>query len=125
MTENSKWELKTHSYQIADTGDYDGHYELTNGVISLITRDEVDDTDRDVLIQLLNEMGCKWEDWKLSDKEFEVHLKQQEVDRWKEPGANLYMVLKTIKIHIEEESPMYKIMTDALDKYEECENNMP
>ncbi len=34
---STPWELKGHSHQIADTGDYDGHYEITNGKISLLT----------------------------------------------------------------------------------------
>ena len=28
-----EWKLIGHSYQIADTGDYDGHYEITDGKI--------------------------------------------------------------------------------------------
>lgn len=39
----SEWHVKSHSWQIADTGDMDGYWEITNGVISLRTRDEGND----------------------------------------------------------------------------------
>lgn len=44
MSQDNKWEVKSHSYQIGDTGDYDGWHELTNGVISLGTREDDDGT---------------------------------------------------------------------------------
>lgn len=30
VSTSTDWELKGHSHQIADTGDYDGYYEITN-----------------------------------------------------------------------------------------------
>ena len=109
--ENKQWELKSHSYQIADTGDYDGYWELTNGDICLITKDEIDvdeemravnpeteDTNAkcvDVLVSCLNQLECKWEDWKLSDKEFELHLEQENCKKWKEIARDLYEAIDT------------------------------
>ncbi len=93
--ETPKWEIKAHSYQIADTGDYDGHFILKCGDIELITKDDhLGDEEGQALIKALNDVDCKWEDWKLSDKEFELHLKQQEVDRWKEVAEKLYGIVE-------------------------------
>jgi hypothetical protein len=51
-----KWEVKSHNYQIAATGDYDGYWEITNGRDSLITKDDYEDIDKDLqeLVDLLN-----------------------------------------------------------------------
>jgi hypothetical protein len=43
VSTSTLWELKGHSHQIADTGDYDGYYEITNGKISLLTKDDDDE----------------------------------------------------------------------------------
>jgi hypothetical protein len=56
----NNWELKSHSYQIADTGDYDGHYEITNGKITFFTKDE-DEESLQKVVNALNESGCKFE----------------------------------------------------------------
>ena len=39
------WTTKSHSHQIADAGDYDGCYEITNGKLSLFTKDDGDDVE--------------------------------------------------------------------------------
>lgn len=51
-----KWEYKSHSYQIGDTGDYDGYWEVTNGRDSLITNDDYEDIEKDLqaVVDLLN-----------------------------------------------------------------------
>lgn len=36
----SKWEYKECFHQIADTGDYDGHYEISNGKDSISSKDD-------------------------------------------------------------------------------------
>lgn len=41
----NKWEVKSHSYQIGDTGDYDGFWEITDGKINICTKDDGDDID--------------------------------------------------------------------------------
>lgn len=54
-----EWELKCHSYQIADTGDYDGYWEITNGKISIFSKDDEEDQLLEV-VNSLNESGCKF-----------------------------------------------------------------
>lgn len=44
--ENKPFKVKSHSYQIGDTGDYDGYWEITNGEISLCTKDDGDEIDK-------------------------------------------------------------------------------
>jgi hypothetical protein len=70
-----EWELIGHSHQIADTGDYDGHYEITNGKISLLTKDD-DNEALQPIVDALNESGCKFyqDDW----HEFENNLLRKE-----------------------------------------------
>lgn len=60
----SDWKLIGHLYQITDTGDYDGHYEITNGKISLLTRDDDDESLRPI-VDALNDSCCKFyqDDW--------------------------------------------------------------
>ena len=77
---NKKWEFKTHSYQIADTGDYDGHYELTNGEISLITKDEpgvewIREYDPiNMVVGLLNTIDVKWVDTSADATDYELSI---------------------------------------------------
>lgn len=54
------WRLETYSGQIADTGDYDGHYEITNGKISINTSDDPDDGLLENIVAALNESDCKF-----------------------------------------------------------------
>jgi hypothetical protein len=87
--ENKKWELKPHYHQIADTGDYDGHWELTNGDISLITRDDLDDFHEDdsyikVIIEAFNQLGAKWENSDKDTAEYELHLEKQSANSMRE-----------------------------------------
>lgn len=45
----NNWEVKSHSYQIADTGDYDGYWEVVNGKgQSFVTREDYDDIEKDL-----------------------------------------------------------------------------
>lgn len=57
--EKPEWKLKGNSFQIADTGDYDGNYEITNGVISIYTNDD-DDESLQLVVDALNNSGCKF-----------------------------------------------------------------
>lgn len=59
VSEQGEWRLEGHSYQIADTGDYDGHYEITNGKISLLTKDD-DEEALKPIINALNNSDCKF-----------------------------------------------------------------
>lgn len=65
--ENKKWVINTlGGDQIADTGDYDDpFYELTNGDISLYTKDDVWDEDNpsgslNIILRELNYLNAKW-----------------------------------------------------------------
>lgn len=49
----NNWTLIPQSYQIADTGDYDGHYEISNGLITLGTTSDDEDS-LNSLIYFLN-----------------------------------------------------------------------
>jgi hypothetical protein len=87
------WEFKAHSYQIADTGDYDGHYELTNGDITLLTKDDDDETERllRMAAHFLNKVVINLSDAKVDDLSFQLHLleleKKQLQERVKELEA--------------------------------------
>lgn len=75
MEKTNEWKIVAHSHQIADTGDYDGCYELTNGKVSIYTQNEIDDELQPV-IDALNDSGC---DFYLDDSvEFELHILKEE-----------------------------------------------
>ncbi len=59
-----EWKLIGHSHQIADTGDYDGHYEITDGNISILTKDDDDETLQEI-VDVLNKSNCEFfqDDW--------------------------------------------------------------
>lgn len=62
MTKQDKtWKHNSVSYQIADTGDYDGHYEITDGKILLITKDDLEEEDANKIVNALNDSGCVFE----------------------------------------------------------------
>lgn len=84
MGNKKLWEIKSHSSQIADTGDYDGYYELTNGTVSLFSKDDIDTDDPDhssinTVVSILNDLNYKW--YMDDSEKFLLHLKEQEVSR--------------------------------------------
>ena len=76
----TSFKLVGHSGQIADTGDYDGYWEITNGKISLLTKDD-DDEALQPIVDSLNDSGCKFyqDDW----FEFENRMLKEEISRLK------------------------------------------
>lgn len=54
-----KFKLISHEHQIADTGDYDGGYEISNGKVSIFTNDD-DDEALGKIVKALNESKCKF-----------------------------------------------------------------
>jgi len=74
------FKLIGHSGQIADTGDYDGYYEITDGKVSLLTKDD-DDEVLQPIVDALNNSGCKFyqDDW----FEFENKILKDENERLK------------------------------------------
>lgn len=74
--EIKEWQLIGHSSQIADTGDYDGCYEITNGKVSIYSNDD-DDEALQPVVDALNKSGCNFY---LDDSyEFENYLLKQEI----------------------------------------------
>lgn len=90
MSEKATWELIGHSFQIGDTGDYDGHYELTNGKVSIISEDDEEDQLQEI-VDALNKSGCKFRsDYKLEN---EVDYLKSQL-KWFEDQANKYHSLR-------------------------------
>lgn len=63
--EKNNWRYEEHFRRIPMSDDYDGHYEVTNGSISLCTNDDPEDiTETENTLQrvakALNESGCKF-----------------------------------------------------------------
>jgi len=88
--EEKKFTLKGHSYQIADTGDYDGHWEITNGKVSLFTKDDPEDEAAlKSVADSLNNSGCKFyldDSAEIENKILQSHLseKESEINKYKE-----------------------------------------
>lgn len=88
MSEN-KWELKMNGFQIADTGDYGGNYEITNGDISIFTEDDEEDTKESLkdVVTYLNKCGCKFY---INDSlKYENHLIREQNERMTESLLDL------------------------------------
>lgn len=81
----NKWEVKSHSYAIADTGDYDGYYEITNGNITLTTRDDYEETERQLQIAaaVLNKWGINFYDQNVEDLSIDIHC-LKDAQKWKD-----------------------------------------
>ncbi len=91
----TEWTLEACDSQIADTGDYDSHYELSNGKITLITRDEIEDEDHIALLELLNKIGARWEDWDKDNVNFGFELEKKNSEHWQTVAEELYKALKS------------------------------
>lgn len=57
----NQWKIKQHTYQIADTGDYDGCVEITNGKISLFCDCDVENEELNPIIDALNNSEIEFE----------------------------------------------------------------
>lgn len=130
-----KWRIEVQGGgQIADTGDYsNSYYVLTNGDIELVTKDEIDNQEEieedideivdtnikciDMLVKCLNQLDVKWEDQKLSDKEFELHLKQQEADKWKQIAEELHQIVMKLSVFASVDN-----MHNVMEKFTEMWN---
>lgn len=75
--EKLEWKLVPHFHQIADTGDYDGCYELTNGAVSIFTKND-NDEGLEEIIKTLNESGAEF--YLDDSKDFELHLEKQKTE---------------------------------------------
>lgn len=82
---STSWKLIGHSYAIADTGDYDGHYEITNGTISLLTKDD-DEESLQPIVDALNDSGCEF--YQTDYFKFENNMLREEISRLKSMLGN-------------------------------------
>lgn len=77
MINKKRWKLRSTSYQIADTGDYDGHYEITNEKVSIFSKDD-DDEALQKVVDAFNNSGC---DFYLDDSDkVQIHLLEYQVE---------------------------------------------
>jgi hypothetical protein len=105
--EANKWEVKSHSHQIADTGDYDGYHELTNGVISLGTKE--DDEETVVILQelatQLNNVGINLFDCKADDLAIDNHLIKEENEQLRQENSRLKQAQQAVWVKATERMP--------------------
>jgi hypothetical protein len=59
MKTEHTWRLIGVSHPIADTGDYSGHYEITDGNMTIITHDD-DAEALQPIVDALNDSGCSF-----------------------------------------------------------------
>ena len=91
------WKLVGHSHQIADTGDYDGCWEITNGKVSIFSKDD----DEDVLMPIIRALNDSEASFYLDDAaEFELHLEKQTTERLKKHIETLAEPLKLVMHYI-------------------------
>ena len=119
------WRIETRGGgQIGDTGDYDDpYYVLTNGIIELVTKDDIAEMADDALVEILNELGVKWEDWKLSDAQYELYLEKENCKKWKEIAKELMESLECYTECADNESD--KAVQKAMNNYKTAFNNLP
>lgn len=56
-----EWKLLSHSHQLADTGDYDGYWEITDGHTSLFNHaDENNEEEMLTIVDALNAVAGKF-----------------------------------------------------------------
>lgn len=104
-----EWSLIGHSHQIADTGDYDGHYEITNGKISILTNDD-DEEALEPVVTALNNSGCKF--YMNDAAEFENYLLKEELSQLR---AELVRTKKDCDHYITLSNTYLKSTSEALD----------
>jgi len=93
-----EWKLIGHSHQIADTGDYDECYEITNGKVSIFTQDDDEDALQPI-VKALNESGCKFY---LDDSaQFELNLEKEETKKLRLKNESLKEKLQVAPMWVE------------------------
>jgi hypothetical protein len=79
----TEWKFEEKRYQIADTGDYDGHVEISNNKgLVLISREEYDDGDLEALIDTMNRIDFIIDTTSHEEEKYRLflenkHLKEQ------------------------------------------------
>lgn len=87
------WKLVAHNQQIADTGDYDGCYEITDGRISIFSKDDDDEALQEV-VEALNGSDCSFyqDDW----IEMENRMLKDDIRHLRERIAELEMKTNSV-----------------------------
>lgn len=113
-----EWKLVPHSYQIADTGDYDGCYEITDGRVSILTKDD-DDEALQPIVDALNDSGCKF--YKDDFYEFENKILKDQLNEQQSTIQELCGVLDKIiqKVDNEPKWVIKEIAQQALQKHKQ------
>jgi hypothetical protein len=101
MKAKHTWELIGVSHPIADTGDYSGHYEITDGNMAIITHDD-DAEALQPIVDALNDSGCSFyfdisalylishENDVLRDRNAElIKALKEMVDLWENVGGDM------------------------------------
>lgn len=113
--ETKKWKLIGHSHQIADTGDYDGHYEVTNGKISLLTKDD-DDEAIQPIVDALNDSGAIF--YQDDFFEFENRAIKQELEQLKEKTTSQQQTIERLRRVLSRNVSILKKVIQRLDEDE-------
>lgn len=118
-----KWEVKVHNYPIADTGDYDGYFEITNGSISIATRDDINEDLLWIICNRLNDADCdfimedfvQYENYLLKEdiKDYRKHLQEfvDRVDRGEIKSVKTYGAFKEMLDHMVDHPKPTKLYT--------------
>lgn len=103
-----KWKWTPRTYQIADTGDYGGHHEFTNGVILLTSDELAERKDCESLIKALDpfaDMRCPQEEATamiLGYEREQAKLVEEENQRLKEVNALCQGFIETLLVRVAE-----------------------
>ena len=108
------WTFKSKIWAIADTGDYDGHWEFTNGNLTLISNAEMEEEDCQQLCDALNKFPGLWSPERDS-AEFELQLAKRELNEIKF-GQELNELQKTLANSVGEK------LEQALDRIMEIDS---
>ena len=117
--DKNKWEFKSHSHQIADTGDYDGYYEISNGDITLVTRDDFEDAERQLktAVAALNRWGIKFYDQKVEDLSIDIYC-LKDAQKWKDEE------FAALQSKVERYDELYRLCFSNLAKLRaRCQDN--
>jgi hypothetical protein len=109
------WKLIGVSHPIADTGDYSGHYEITDGNITIITQDD-DAESIQPIVDALNDSGCSF-----YFENSNEYVLSHENDVLRDQRAELLEALMDIvraSDHLQEPSFEAKIARQAIAKAE-------
>lgn len=100
MSKHTPWRLIGVSHPIADTGDYSGHYEITDGNMTIITHDD-DAEALQPIVDALNNSGCSF-----YFDDSALYLTSHENDVLRDRNAELLVALKAFVNVCDNGNPM-------------------